>query len=117
MPGWDPKAKVTQATELGPICPQNFPSAPGIPFIPGGDEDCLFLNVFAPPGAKNLPVLVWIHGGGYGLGDGTQDMAEIVNDNDQEFIVVSIQYRVSLKVPGFSSMLSLLGGKPCCDLN
>lgn len=25
-----------------------------------GDEDCLFLNVYAPPDAKDLPVLVWI---------------------------------------------------------
>ncbi len=29
------------------------------------DEDCLFLNVYRPPGAKDLPVLVWIHGGSY----------------------------------------------------
>jgi para-nitrobenzyl esterase len=26
-------------------------------------EDCLYLNVFAPQAAKNLPVMVWIHGG------------------------------------------------------
>ena len=71
-----------------------------MPFIPG-EEDCLFLNVYAPLGAENLPVLVWIHGGGYGFGDGTQDMAGIMNDNGQEFIVVSIQYRVSLKSLSF----------------
>ena len=38
------------------------------------DEDCLLLNVYVPevvgePGL--LPVLVWIHGGGYTGGDGT----------------------------------------------
>ena len=43
-----------------------------------------------------LPVLVWVHGGGYGFGNGQQDMTEIINDNDNSFIAVSIQYRVSL---------------------
>ena len=32
--------------------------------IPGGDnsgdEDCLFLNVYSPENATNLPILVWI---------------------------------------------------------
>jgi carboxylesterase type B len=81
------------ANNLGPTCPQAYPAVPGVPFIPG-DEDCLFLNVYAPAGARNLPVLVWIHGGGYGFGDGTQDMTEIINANNKGFIVVSIQYRL-----------------------
>lgn len=85
---------------------------PNAPFIPG-NEDCLFLNVYAPsvtttpsppspPDAKptpgpdpenKLPVLVWIHGGGYGFGDSTQDMTEIIAGNGKGFIVVTIQYR------------------------
>ncbi|SPO05142.1 related to esterase [Cephalotrichum gorgonifer] len=100
MPALNLAAPVTQATEFGSACPQNFPSVPGVPFIPG-NEDCLFLNVFAPPNAKNLPVVVWIHGGGYGLGDGTQDMSAIINENGKEFIAVTIQYR--LNVFGFLS--------------
>lgn len=68
---------------------------PNAPFIPG-NEDCLFLNVNAPSDARNLPVLVWIHGGGYGLGDGTQDMSEIIAANRNGFVAVTIQYRVSL---------------------
>jgi carboxylesterase type B len=39
-----------------------------------GSEDCLLLNVFAPQHAQNLPILVWIHGGGYGLGNGSQSL-------------------------------------------
>jgi para-nitrobenzyl esterase len=34
----------------------------------GQDEDCLTLNVWAPKGVdkkKPLPVLLWIHGGGF----------------------------------------------------
>lgn len=72
-----------------------MPNAPA----PSGSEDCLFLNVYAPnyePG-KNLPVLVWIHGGGYGAGNGQQDMSEIINANDNSFVAVSIQYRVSFR--------------------
>ncbi|KAL3294914.1 carboxylesterase type B [Colletotrichum asianum] len=83
----------TPATEFGPFCPQNYPAVPGAPFIPGS-EDCLFLNVYAPAGAKDLPVMVWIDGGGYGFGDGRQDMSEILNANDNGFVVVSIQYRL-----------------------
>lgn len=41
-----------------------------------------------------LPVLVWIHGGGYGAGNGRQDLAAIINDNNDSFVGVSIQYRL-----------------------
>lgn len=34
-------------------------------------EDCLYLNVFAPADAKNLPVMVWIHGGSNLNGSGS----------------------------------------------
>jgi carboxylesterase type B len=84
---------IHQANAFGNICPQAYPAVPGVPFIPG-NEDCLFLNVYAPPNARNLPVLVWIHGGGYGFGDGTLDMSEIITANNNGFIVVSIQYRL-----------------------
>ncbi|KAF2003016.1 alpha/beta-hydrolase [Amniculicola lignicola CBS 123094] len=86
---------VIQATNFGPNCPQAYPAVPNARFIPG-DEDCLFLNVYAPPfnGAKKLPVLVWIHGGGYGFGDGRQDMSTLINANGKKFVVVSIQYRL-----------------------
>jgi hypothetical protein len=69
-----------------------------VPDIPG-NEDCLFLNVYAPahigPLTK-LPVLVWIHGGGYGYGDGTQNMTEIILANNKGFVAVTIQYRVTM---------------------
>ncbi|KAK0712111.1 Alpha/Beta hydrolase protein [Lasiosphaeris hirsuta] len=93
LPASQNNAPITSAVVAGPICPQAYPSVPGVPFIPG-NEDCLFLNVFAPASAQGLPVLVWIHGGGYGLGDASQDMTEIINANNKGFIVVSIQYRL-----------------------
>lgn len=57
-------------------------------------EDCLFLNVQSPANATNLPVLIWIHGGGYGAGNGRQDFSDLLNTNGNNFVVVSIQYRL-----------------------
>ena len=60
------------------ICPQvnvKFSLDSGLVILDEkSDEDCLLLNVYVPevggePGL--LPVLVWIHGGGYTGGDGT----------------------------------------------
>lgn len=97
-----------QATDYGPTCPQsgNAPlnqtqlasngsfAEPYYSENVEGDEDCLFLNVQSPSNAANLPVLVWIHGGGYGAGNGRQNMSEIISANDGGFVGVSIQYRL-----------------------
>ncbi|KAI0018192.1 inactive carboxylesterase 4 [Xylariomycetidae sp. FL0641] len=86
---------VMDATTPGPQCPQSYPGQSVLGFDEG-DEDCLFLNVFSPNDApsEGLPVLIWIHGGGYGFGNGNQDMTEILNANDNNFVAVSIQYRL-----------------------
>lgn len=71
----------------------------------GGAEDCLFLNVWAPTAAiqqagnsskeQLLPVLVWIHGGGYALGDASSlDMSGFVTESGNSVIVVAMQYRL-----------------------
>ncbi|KAG9122497.1 hypothetical protein FRC07_001097 [Ceratobasidium sp. 392] len=65
-------------------------------------EDCLFLNIHAPPNAKNLPVLVWIHGGSWDHNSATQfDPTPLINLSDNKFVAVVIQYR--LGVFGFLS--------------
>lgn len=64
-----------------------------------GSEDCLFVNVLRPEEGENLPVFVWIHGGGYNTGstsDGIYDGIHFANDG---VIFVSFQYR--LNVLGF----------------
>src|SRR5258706_8677893 len=39
----------------------------------GMNEDCLYLNVWTPPGKnKGLPVLVYFYGGGFVAGDGSE---------------------------------------------
>jgi carboxylesterase type B len=89
-----------EADAYGPQCNQiSFSQRPGFENVMGAgeykqSEDCLFLNVQSPRNATNLPVLVWIHGGGYGAGSGQQDFTNIVNVNGNSFVVVSIQYRL-----------------------
>ncbi|KAH7089535.1 Alpha/Beta hydrolase protein [Paraphoma chrysanthemicola] len=87
------------ATSNPPFCPQTgassqTPAAYG--FVSAiGDEDCLFLNVFAPANAKNLPVFFWIHGGGHNLFSITGlDPTEIMKQNNNGFVSVIIQYRL-----------------------
>ncbi|VVC39595.1 Carboxylesterase type B, conserved site,Carboxylesterase, type B,Alpha/Beta hydrolase fold [Cinara cedri] len=79
------------ATKYGAPCPQ--PSFNGSGII--GNEDCLFLNVYTPlkkANNSNLPVLIWIHGGGFYSGSSLQyGPAHIVKNN---IIVVTIQYRL-----------------------
>lgn len=57
-------------------------------------EDCLFLNVQSPANASGLPVLVWIHGGGYGAGNGRLDFSDLLTTNGNNFVAVAIQYRL-----------------------
>ncbi len=74
---------------------------------PGMSEDCLYLNVYTPAHRKNrpLPVLFWIHGGGFSSGSGdTQDGSLIARTDD--VVVVTINYRLGvfgfLGLPGLS---------------
>lgn len=95
-----PQAPSVDRSEIlrGDTLPQNCPQSPMSPIASDfnftGNEDCLFLSVYAPPNAASLPVLVWIHGGGYGQGQGNLDMSPIINANDNKFIAVAIQYRL-----------------------
>ena len=58
-----------------------------------GDEDCLYLNVWAPHVAKDLPVMVWIHGGGNSIGSSAQtDFSRLATK--ENLVVVSVQYRL-----------------------
>jgi len=62
---------------------------------PAGNEDCLYLNVYAPETGENLPVMVWIHGGAFvfGNGGGEYDPTRLVQE---DVIVVTLNYRLGL---------------------
>lgn len=56
-------------------------------------EDCLSLNVWTRPGAENLPVMLWIHGGANILGSGIINGANFARDG---VVLVSMNYRLGL---------------------
>jgi para-nitrobenzyl esterase len=62
---------VRDATKPGSPCPQLDGSTPGRPPKVVGNENCLFLNVTTPAVRSTgpLPVMVWIHGGGFVQGE------------------------------------------------
>jgi para-nitrobenzyl esterase len=65
--------------------------------IPGStSEDCLFLNIWTPAktASDNLPVMVWIHGGGMREGSGSIDVYDGEELAKKGIIVVTINYRV-----------------------
>uniref|UniRef100_A0AAG5CPA7 Carboxylesterase type B domain-containing protein n=1 Tax=Anopheles atroparvus TaxID=41427 RepID=A0AAG5CPA7_ANOAO len=80
------------ATRNGPPCPQPEPNNP---YRVIGHEDCLLLNIFTPKmpdETTGLPVVVWIHGGGFRYGSASQYGAEPLTSNG--VIFVPIQYRL-----------------------
>lgn len=52
------------------------------------------LDVYAPENAKNAPVVVWIHGGGWQAGDKTQIEQKPAAFTSRGFVFVSINYRL-----------------------
>jgi acetyl esterase/lipase len=52
------------------------------------------LDVYSPPGAKNLPVVVWIHGGGWQQGDKAEMRQKPRAFMDKGLVFVSVNYRL-----------------------
>ncbi|KAK7436643.1 hypothetical protein VKT23_019050 [Stygiomarasmius scandens] len=97
------------ATKLGPSCLQQFADPFSAQLFnrppPAEDEDCLFLNIWAPSGAQDdqlKPVVVWIYGGGLSFGTGSlplYDGTSIVKN--QDIVIVTFNYRTNvLGFPG-----------------
>ncbi len=75
--------------EFGAMCPQVDLLTQQVQ----GSEDCLFLNVYAPADAADLPVMIWIHGGAFvfGNGGGEYDPTRLVA---KDVVVVTLNYRL-----------------------
>lgn len=104
-----PWAEARDCLDFGPICPQ----AEGMPMEAEltADEDCLNLNVWSPVAAAGvgtgapLPVMVWIHGGAYYMGAGSQGIYDGDALARRGVVVVTINYR--LGTLGFVDLTSL----------
>jgi para-nitrobenzyl esterase len=89
-----PWTGVRAADKYGAICMQKVdPKDNGVAAGPPS-EDCLTLNVFAPAGAKGLPVMVWIHGGGFVNGSATAALYDGSALARQGVVVVTVNYRL-----------------------
>ena len=75
-----------EALQFSPACMQASRNGPV------ASEDCLYLNVYAPVGAKNAPVMVWIHGGSNLNGAGSiYNGAAFARDG---VVTVTLNYRM-----------------------
>lgn len=93
VPAWE---GVRDASEYGLNCAQaGWPRGSGI--AEGSSEDCLYLNVWAPAGTEpkaKLPVMVWIHGGGFVGGSGSSPGNSGIQFAKQDIILITINYRL-----------------------
>jgi para-nitrobenzyl esterase len=85
------------ALAYGPTAPQG--NGTGQPGSPGQSEDCLVLNIFTPAlrGGRNRPVMVWLHGGGFSTGSGSQPILDGTSlAHTSDVVVVSINHRLNV---------------------
>lgn len=78
------------ATTFAANCPQG-------PLVPGPQsEDCLALNIWTPAGnsPRGLPVMVWIHGGGFRMGSSSLPAYDGEQFASKGVVFVSINYRL-----------------------
>jgi para-nitrobenzyl esterase len=105
-----PWAGIRPCTKLGRNAPQRllFPDIDA--FAAGQSEDCLYLNVWSPvePGSgERVPVLFYIHGGGFAVGFGGEKRYNGVRLSKRGIVVVTMNYR--LNALGFLAHPALTG--------
>ncbi|KAF0310376.1 Venom carboxylesterase-6 [Amphibalanus amphitrite] len=90
---------VADGLSHGPVCPQFDKRANN---TLKGDEDCLFANVYTPhlpdpslPATAGLPVMVFIHGGGFSTGSGDDDIYGPSYFMDEDVVLVTFNYRLN----------------------
>jgi para-nitrobenzyl esterase len=92
---------ILNTTEFSPVCPQKKFTQGESTFTIEGEEDCLYLNIWTPDiGNFNLPVMVFIHGGGNQQGSASEIAAGTPMYSGKNLaergnvVVVTIQYRL-----------------------
>jgi para-nitrobenzyl esterase len=91
-PKWD---GVRAADQFGRACIQTNAA---IGNLPAPSEDCLYLNVWTPAksAGEKLPVLVWIHGGGFVAGTPAEQLYHGEWLAKKGVVFVSIAYRLGV---------------------
>ena len=121
-PSW---TGIWEAFQFGPMAPQFNPNQPRptdkfypiqTPDVPES-EDCLRLNIYTTrlqQGAK-LPVMVWLHGGGFSTGATSMPLFHGGGLARKGAVVVTINHR--LNVFGYTWLGDLLGGEFATSAN
>ncbi|MGD9162058.1 MAG: carboxylesterase/lipase family protein [Desulfobacteraceae bacterium] len=111
FPAWE---GVRPALKYGTIAPQKMMPAGG-PIAVGTSEtqseDCLYLNVCSSGlDDKKRPVMVWIHGGAFSIGSGSEAMFRSGSIAERgDVVLVTTNYR--LGALGFLNLDKVTGGK------
>jgi para-nitrobenzyl esterase len=85
-------------TEFKPIAPQSvLGDLPPFPELFPSSEDCLYLNVLTPAkkATDKLPVMVWLHGGGYQVGNASDPMTNAPRLPQYGVVLVSVNMRLN----------------------
>src|SRR5580658_8794786 len=91
---------IRKADTFSPVCMQGTNT---------GSEDCLYLNVWtgAKAAGEKRPVMVWIYGGGYYTGSGSQAMYDGEALAKKSAVIVTINYRLGefgfFSLPGLTT--------------
>jgi para-nitrobenzyl esterase len=94
VPAW---TGVRQVAMYGANCMQPQWGPPPASEEPGMSEDCLFLNVWRPTGtaARKLPVMVWIHPGGFVVGSSASPDFGGTQFAKDGVVLVNFNYRLN----------------------
>lgn len=90
---WD---GILDATKETNICIQNNHFIYLFKDVIEGVEDCLYLNVHTPDLNGNLPVMFWIHGGGFHAGHSRSELYGPDYFMDKDVVFVSFNYRLGV---------------------
>jgi len=93
-----PWAGVRRAADYGPRAMQGRIYSDMIFHDDGPSEDCLYLNLWMPADTAEarLPVMVWIHGGGFAAGSSSEPRQDGGNLSKKGVMVVSFNYRMGV---------------------
>ncbi|MEE2963496.1 MAG: carboxylesterase family protein [Acidobacteriota bacterium] len=88
-----PWARVRAARRYGPVARQPGAGGPGMV----ASEDCLYLNIWRPAQeGESRPVMVFIHGGGFTTGSGSEPLYDGIELAKQGVVVVTFNYRLGV---------------------
>ena len=90
---------VRKADQFGPRCMQRTSPTADYWFRSDGmSEDCLYLNVWTPAksGKERLPVLVYVFGGGFQNGDGSEPRYDGESMAGKGIVAVTVNYRTNI---------------------